>query len=145
MGKRERSHGSDEVRVQVHRGVGSAGGGGVAANPGGGSLQLPNGSSSLVSAGGKSQYELVLDAAAKSFRLSERGKAEMVHNQLVQFAELLKIKLRSRLIQNKLAAQRLWAQLEAAGGAFFVPEGMFYLFSSFSSFSFPFAFGFISF
>jgi len=70
----------------------------------------------------RSRMEVVLADAVRGFRVTERAKAEMVQAQLVQFAEILKIKLRARLFQAKFQAHRLWNTIASSGGSFFVPE-----------------------
>jgi len=64
----------------------------------------------------------MVQVAAQAFELTERAKAEIVQAQLIQFSEVLKIKLRSRLYRYRFEARRLWAEIEADGGGFYVPE-----------------------
>ncbi len=47
-----------------------------------------------------------------------------MHNQLVQFCEVLKIKLRNRLVHHRFHARRLLEELEKAGGSLFIPDAV---------------------
>ncbi|GBG28192.1 Hypothetical Protein FCC1311_044152 [Hondaea fermentalgiana] len=72
----------------------------------------------------RSSFDVMLKDAVSSFQVTERAKAEIVQRQLVQFSEILKIKLRNRLFQYKFKAQQLWASIEQDGGQFFIPDGV---------------------
>mmetsp|Transcript_4400 Transcript_4400/g.6559 ORF Transcript_4400/g.6559 Transcript_4400/m.6559 type:complete len:411 (+) Transcript_4400:485-1717(+) len=70
------------------------------------------------------KLEFVLNDAAKSYHITERAIVDMVHMSCVQFSEILKIKLRSRVLQYKFHAHRLWSTLEENGARFFVPSNV---------------------
>mmetsp|Transcript_21500 Transcript_21500/g.68535 ORF Transcript_21500/g.68535 Transcript_21500/m.68535 type:complete len:411 (-) Transcript_21500:7-1239(-) len=65
---------------------------------------------------------LMVEQAARDLRLTERAKSDIVRGQIIQFSEILKIKLRKRLFQTRLEAAALWTELEQSGGRFFVPD-----------------------
>ncbi|CAK9088920.1 Uncharacterized protein SCF082_LOCUS41985 [Durusdinium trenchii] len=71
-----------------------------------------------------SKFDMMLNDAVRGFQLTDRAKAEIVHKQLVQFSEILKIKLRNKLFQYKFQALRTWEEIQDNGGQFFVPEGV---------------------
>lgn len=72
-----------------------------------------------------STFDLMLSDAVANFQITERAKAEIVQRQLVQFSEILKIRLRNRIIEYKILAGQIWNSLEQDGGQFFIPESIY--------------------
>ncbi len=67
-------------------------------------------------------YLTILKDAGQNFQITEKAKAELMQQRLIQFSEIIKIRLRNRLMKIKLSARSLWEQLEKSGGAFFLPD-----------------------